>query len=363
MSRTEFASFSIPYLRILDERGEIDEALAPDLPPEELAGLYRGMVWAREADQRMLRLQRQGRMGTFSPSTGQEAAACGPALALGERDWLVPAFRELGALLMRGVPLHRVLLFWGGFEEGNVYPGLDRTLPNAVIVGSQIPHAAGIGYALRLRGEKDAAVLCFFGDGATSEGDFHEGLNFAAVWKAPVVFVCQNNQWAISTPLAKQTAAASVAQKAVAYGMPGVRVDGNDALAMYAATREALARARAGEGPTLIEAATYRLMMHTTADDPTKYRGDEEVKTWEGRDPLVRLRLHLERRGLWDEARETALREEVKALIDAEVRRYEAMKDFPIAAPFDHVYGTPHPNVEAQKAEFLRALEEDGRRG
>jgi pyruvate dehydrogenase E1 component alpha subunit len=303
-------------------------------------------------------------MGTFSPSTGQEASACGPALALSKRDWLVPAFRELGALLMRGVPLHRVLLFWGGFEEGNTFPGAPRTLPIAVIVGSQIPHAAGIAYAAKYRQEQDTGVLCYFGDGATSQGDFHEGLNFAAVWKAPVVYICQNNQWAISTPLVKQTIAETIAQKAVAFGFPGIRVDGNDPLAMYVATREALDRAYRGEGPTLIEAVTYRLMMHTTADDPTKYRKDEEVQDWQRRDPLTRFRAYLENRKLWDEAKENALRDEVKELVDAEVRLYETLKDLPVASAFDHVLGTPHPSIARQKAEFEAGLQaHDGAAG
>ncbi len=359
MPRREIARFSIPHLQVLDEQGRVDKELEPKLDKSELIKLYRGMVWAREADQRMLRLQRQGRMGTFSPSTGQEAAACGPALALAADDWLVPAFRELGALLMRGVPLHKVLLFWGGFEEGNSFPEAPRTLPIAVIVGSQIPHATGIGYALKYRGEKRAAV-CFFGDGATSQGDFHEGLNFAAVWQAPTVFICQNNHWAISTPLTKQTVAQTVAQKAIAYGIPCLQVDGNDPLAMYVATREALDRAYAGDGPTLIEAVTYRLMMHTTADDPTKYRKEEEVQEWQRRDPLVRFRAYLGAKKLWNDDKENALREEVKELVDAEVRHYETLKDLPVLSAFDHVYGTPHPNIAAQRAEFERSLEGSG---
>ncbi|MDQ7008411.1 MAG: pyruvate dehydrogenase (acetyl-transferring) E1 component subunit alpha [Acidobacteriota bacterium] len=344
--------FTIPYLRILDQKGVVNTKLDPGLSDERLVALYRHMVLAREADQRMLRLQRQGRLGTFSPSTGQEAAACGPAMAMEDSDWLVPAFRELGALLMRGVPLHRVLLFWGGFEEGNIFPGVKRTLPIAVIVASQIPHAAGVAYAMKYKSEK-SAVLCFFGDGATSEGDFHEGLNFAAVWKAPVVFICQNNQWAISTPIQRQMHSETVAQKAVAYGIPGVRVDGNDPLAMYAATREALERARAGEGPTLIEALTYRLMMHTTADDPSKYRDDEEVQTWQDRDPLRRMRRLLDRRKLWSESEEESLLAQVKQQIDAEVKVYEQGVRAKPDILFDHVWAESYPEIEEQRAAFL----------
>lgn len=347
--------FNVPYLSVLNDKGSVDSKLDPQLDDKQLLALYRAMVHAREADQRMLRLQRQGRMGTFSPCTGQEAAACGPALALAERDWLVPAFRELGALLMRGVPLHRVLLFWGGFEEGNVFDPACRTLPTAVIVASQIPHAAGMAYAMNYRGE-DGAVLCFFGDGATSEGDFAEGLNFAAVWKAPAVFVCQNNHWAISTPLDKQTATETIAQKAAVAGIPGIQVDGNDPLAMYKATADALDRARAGEGPTLIEALTYRLLMHTTADDPTKYRDSKDVDAWEKRDPLARTRKLLDKRGLWSDEEEAALKEEIKKSIDAEVRTYEKGVDAKKDVMFDHVLGTTHRELESQREDFLARL-------
>lgn len=349
--------FSVPYLQILDEKGTVDRKLEPDLSQDQLLTLYRGMVRAREADQRMLRLQRQGRMGTFSPSTGQEAAACGPMLALREKDWLVPAFRELGALLMRGVPFERVLRFWGGWEEGNVFPGVERTLPIAVIVGSQIPHAAGLGYSLRYRGENDAAVLTFFGDGATSEGDFLEGLNIASVWKVPVVFICQNNHWAISTPLDKQTASETIAQKGIAFGVPVLQVDGNDALAMYKAAKDALDRARAGKGPTFIEALTYRLMMHTTADDPKKYRSDAEVEAWEKKDPLVRFRNYLGDKKLWNDEMEEALLAEVREAIDVQVKNYEKPLAVRRDVMFDHVYGTRHEQVEEQRREFLDNME------
>lgn len=350
-------TFTIPFLQILSEEGKVDPKLDPKLPADRLLALYRGMVMGREADQRMLKLQRQGRLGTFSPSTGQEAASCGPVLAMTERDWMVPAFRELGGMLMRGVPFSRVLMFWGGYEEGNVFPGAANTLPIAVIVGSQIPHAAGVAYALSYRGEKNAGVVTWFGDGATSQGDFLEGANMAAVWKAPAVFICQNNQWAISTPLAKQTVSETIAQKGLAFGMPSIRVDGNDALAMYQATRDALDRAYRGEGPTFIEAVTYRLMMHTTADDPTKYRSDEQVKEWEQRDPLIRFRAYLGARKLWDDGKEAALLDEIKHQIDASVREYETREAARPETAFDHVYGTRHAHVEEQRAEFLASLQ------
>ncbi len=356
MPLKKIETFGVSHLQILDEAGNLDRALEPKLSDEQLRRLYRSMVLAREGDQRMLKLQRQGRLGTFGPSTGHEASNCGPALAMEENDWLIGAFRELGARLMRGEPLANAYLYYNGWEEGNVQPEPSpRLLPIAVIVGSQILHAVGVAYALKYRGEK-AAVVTYFGDGATSQGDFHEGLNFAAVWQAPVVFICQNNQWAISIPREKQTRSQTIAQKAIAYGMPGIQVDGNDPLAMYAAAHEALERARGGGGPTLIEAVTYRLMMHTTADDPTKYRPDAEVEAWWRRDPIPRFRKYLEQKGLWDDDRQARLEEEIKKEVDAAVKAFESRSDFKPDAAFDHVFGTRHAVIEQQRAEFLDSL-------
>jgi pyruvate dehydrogenase E1 component alpha subunit len=360
MPLSDLASFQVQRLSVLDEHGELDTGLEPKLSPEEKLALYRAMLLAREADQKALKMQRQGRIGTFAPATGQEAASTAPAFAMTERDWFVGAFRELGGWLQRGMPIENFLLFHNGWEEGSVFPTSGRTLPINIIVGSQTLHAVGLAYAMKLQGEKDAAVVAFFGDGATSQGDFHEALNFASVWQVPVVFICQNNQWAISVPLEKQTRARTIAQKAIAYDMPGVQVDGNDALAMLRATREALERARAGGGPTLIEAVTYRLMMHTTADDPTKYRTEEEVQAWWRRDPLKRFRRYLESQGLMDDARQAALDAEVKAEVEAAVARFESRKDFKPDAPFDFVFAEPHPELEAQRKEFLQALEAAG---
>ena len=362
MPRKEIAGFKVEYLQILDEKGQVDEQLEPDLTDEQLLALYRAMLHAREADQRMLKLQRTGRLGTFSPATGQEAASVGPAFALERKDWFVGAFRELGGRLLRGVPFTMVLQFWNGFEEGTAYGAEDRTPPDAIIVGAQIPQGVGMAYALKYREEKQAALI-FFGDGATSEGDFHEGLNFAGVWQAPAVFVCQNNQWAISVPRSMQTHSATIAQKAIAYGMPGIQVDGNDVLAMYAATKEALELARSGGGPTLIEAVTYRLSMHTTADDPTRYREAAEAEGWQAKDPLTRFRVYLEGKGLMDDARHEALHESVKAQVAASVQEFESMKNFKPDTNFDHVYGTRHDTIENQRAEFLDLIAREGSDG
>jgi len=359
MPRTEIASYSVPHLQILDENGNLDKELEPKLKKAELLELYRHMVWARLTDERMLKLQRQGRIGTFGPSTGQEAAHIAPMFAAREDDWFVGAFREHGARLMRGESFTRQLHYYNGFEEGNTNPdGHGRNLPVSVIVGAQALHAVGLARAATLKGE-DSAAICFMGDGATSEGDFHEALNFASVCRAPVVFIVQNNQWAISVPRSKQTRSRTIAQKALAYEMPGVQVDGNDVLAMYAATAEALERARAGEGPTLIEAVTYRLMMHTTADDPTKYRTEEEEQVWWKRDPLPRFRRYLEGRKYWSEKQEEALRAELKEKMDAEVKAFEEAGEFPPDAPFDHVFGTKHDIIEEQRETFLAEMRKE----
>jgi pyruvate dehydrogenase E1 component alpha subunit len=278
---------------------------------------------------------------------------------MSEKDWFVGSFRELGGRLMRGEPIENEFLCFNGHEEGNTFPGGERTLPNAVIIASQALHAVGIAYAMKLRGETDSAVVCFFGDGATSEGDFHEAMNFAAVWQVPVVFVCANNQWAISLPREKQTRSRTIAQKAIAYDMPGIQVDGNDALAMYQATKEALDRAKAGGGPTFIEAVTYRMRMHTTADDPTRYQAPEEVQAWEARDPLTRFRTYLESKGLWNEERQSGLDADVKQAIEDAVKAFEARTDFKADAPFDYTFGTEHSVIEEQRAEFLAHTRED----
>jgi pyruvate dehydrogenase E1 component alpha subunit len=268
----------------------------------------------------------------------------------------VGAYRELGGRLMRGESLVNYLLYYNGYEEGFDLPAEKRTTPIAVVVGSQTLHAVGLAYALKYRGEKDRAVLTFVGDGGTSQGDFYEALNFAGVWQAPVVFFWQNNQWAISVPRHKQTFAKTLAQKAVAAGIPGIQIDGNDVLAVYKATKEALDRARSGGGPSFIEAITYRVLMHTTADDPKKYRSEEEEKEWWKLDPLPRFRTYLENKGIWSADLQDKLEEEIKEEVDQAVKKFEALTDFKPDIPFDNVFGTSHPEIERQRAEFLEEL-------
>ncbi len=363
MPRKQIAKFSVPHVQILAPDGTADAKLDPGLPADTLLAMYRWMRLARALDERMLKLQRQGRLGTFPPNAGQEAISIPAAMLMRDGDWFVGAFRELGGRLVRGEPLTAVLDYYNGWEEGNVLPDKElRILPTSVVIGCQIEHAAGLAYAAQYK-ESGEVALAFIGDGGTSEGGFHEGLNLAGVWRAPLVTIIQNNQWAISIPRSQQTASETLAQKGIAYGMPVVQIDGNDPLAVWVAVGEAIERARRGEGPTLIEAVTYRLMMHTTADDPKKYRTeDEEKRAWE-LEPLLRTRKYLENKEIWDQDREQALLDEVKARVDAAVAEFETPKERPLDAPFDHVYGTAHPNIEAQRREFLAGLEGGGARG
>lgn len=348
----------IEYLSILDEKGKLDEKLEPSLDEAFLIRLYRAMVMGRKFDERLLNLQRQGRIGTFAPISGQEASQLGAVAVLREDDWMVPSFRETAAELWRGRSLESVILAYGGFNEGAREGEAGRNLPVSVPVGSQVLHAVGLGWACRYR-EEDAIVLTYFGDGATSEGDFHEGLNFAGVFQSPVVFLCQNNQWAISIPRTKQTRSKTIAQKALAYGISGIQVDGNDVLAVYAAVSEAAERARAGDGPTLVECVTYRMTMHTTADDPRKYRSDEDVEAWRKKDPIERFEKYLLGKSVLDEKKIEAIGEgvltDIQKAVDAAEEKMKSFTD-PLLM-FDHAYADAPEHLEQQRQELAEELD------
>jgi len=358
MPRTNLPhTFQVQHLSILDEDSHLDRELEPNLPAELLLKLHRAMLLGRRADERMLALQRQGRIGTFAPIKGQEAAHVGAIAALRDTDWMVPSFRELAAELWRGRPLEKVLLYFGGYDEGAHVPAGVNNLPTSVPVSSQLLLAVGLAWAAQYR-QTDQVVMTFFGDGATSEGDFHEAMNFAGVFQSPLVFVCQNNQWAISIPRARQTRSETIAQKAFAYGIPCLQVDGNDVLASYAAAQEAVDRARAGGGPTLLECVTYRLAMHTTADDPTRYRTEAEVADWSKRDPIPRFQKYLIEKGLLSPDGVEALEAEVKAEIQAAVERFEAQSQA-LGDPldmFNHAYAETPPYLRQQREELAREL-------
>lgn len=308
-------------LRLLAPSGELLGPL-PSLDDKELVEAYRLMVKSRDLDRRAVAAQRQGRLGTFAMLEGHEAVQVGSALAFGPDDFIYPGYREHGVQLTRNMPHEVILSYWRGHPNRDWDVSRYRMMTITVPIASQLPHAVGHAYAARLRGE-DVVTAAYFGDGATSENDFHAGLNFAGVWRTPTVFVCANNRYAISVPYEKQTAAETIAQKAIAYGVTGVQVDGMDLLAVYQATHEAVLRARRGDGPTLIEAHCYRYGPHATADDPSRYRSNEEVEQWRPLDPIDRMRRLLEQRNLWDETQEAELLTESETLFDAALTKLE----------------------------------------
>ncbi|MBE3582692.1 MAG: pyruvate dehydrogenase (acetyl-transferring) E1 component subunit alpha [Limnochordaceae bacterium] len=351
---------------------ETPPVLAPDgtqvgpfpagLTPADGVTLYRWLLLGRVFDEKAVHLQRQGRMGTYPPLVGQEAAQAGSAYALHPEDWLIPSYRDHLAARMRGLSFRYTLMYWMGIEEGNRIPDDVQVFTTAVSIGDQLPHATGAALATQLLHEKRAFIV-YFGDGATSEGDFHESLNFAGVYRLPLVYFCQNNQYAISTPRTRQTASATIAQKAIAYGFPGERVDGNDVFAVYDAVHRALERARAGEGPTLVEAVTYRLGPHTTADDPSRYRSKDEEEIWaKQRDPLLRLRRFLQSQNLWTDEDEERARAEAVAEVQQEIAAAEAAVQEAKRHPeqiFDHTFAKLPLYLQRQRQEFLTVTRGD----
>jgi pyruvate dehydrogenase E1 component alpha subunit len=354
----------IDHMQILNERGELDNALEPAIEAPTLQKLHRTMLLARRFDERLLSLQRQGRIGTFPPVSGQEAAHLGAVAVLRPSDWMVPAFREMAADIWRGRSLESIIIYNNGFNEGSRIPADRNDMPISVPVGSQILHAVGLAWAMQYRGKNDVA-MAFFGDGATSQGDFHEGLNVAGVFQLPVVFVCQNNQWAISIPRSKQTRSATLAQKALSYGICGIQVDGNDILAVYAAAQEAVDRARTGGGATLIECITYRMSVHTTADDPKRYRTDVEVEEWRKKDPIIRFQDYLRAKGLLSEesitAEETSIAAEIQAAVECAEEQMQKLGD-PMLM-FEHAYAEMPEHLKEQRADFIQFMADSRQEG
>lgn len=344
MPRKTAYEAKIEYLQILDEHGNLDKTLAKDtLTDEEVLSLFESMVIYRHLDEVAFKLQRSGRMGTYPQNKGQEAAALGTAFAAKKGvDFLVPCYRENAALFLHGLPPHYILLHWMGDERGNQIPQGVNCTPLSIPIGTQMLHAAGIAWAYKIRKEP-RCVLTYFGDGATSEGDFHEAMNFASTQQAPCVFICQNNQWAISVPREIQMNSETVAQKAIAYGMPGIQVDGNDLFAVYKASREALDRARAGGGPSFIEGVTYRLADHTTADDAKRYRDPKEVEAWIGKDPVIRHRKYLESKGLWNAEKQAATDERAKKIVSEIVKAAEGIEKPLVTDIFNYTFAGELP--------------------
>lgn len=357
-------------MRVIRDDGSIDLQLAPGLSDTQVVALYKAMVRTRIIDDRLEKIQRQGRIAFHVGSLGEEAAIIGAAAALRERDWIVPCYREVGALLWRGYPLQKYVDHMYG-NAGD--PVLGRQMPDHTLsrehrylsvsapIGTQIPHAVGVAMACKKRGLEEC-VGVFFGDGATSSNDFHAAMNFAGVYQAPVLFLCRNNGYAISLRAEDQTAARSMADKAAAYGMPAARVDGNDALAVWRAVRDGIRRAADGGGPTFIELLTYRLGGHSTSDDPRLYRSQEEVDSWREADPLLRLRTHVEWRNAWNDALDADWRATCDAEVKECVRRAEEKPPSALRDIFRDVYAEQPWHLREQEAQCLdgpRARDEE----
>lgn len=349
-SRTVYEA-KIEHLQILDEDGNLDKKLAKGtLSDEQVIDLYERMWTCRELDMIAFKLQRSGRMGTYPQNMGQEAnaVASGLAMELGN-DWLVPSYRENAALFMHGLPMHYILLYWMGDERGSKIPEGVNITPLSVPIGTHMLHAAGIAWAMKVRKDKNRCVITYFGDGATSEGDFHGAMNFASTLQVPTIFYCQNNQWAISVPRESQMNSETVAQKALGYGMPTIQVDGNDVFAVYKATKEARERAVSGGGPSFIEAVTYRLGDHTTADDARRYRDAKEVDAWKTKDPLIRTRKYLESVGKWTDELQTELEARAKKIVGEVVKAAEGIEDPSPLEIFNSMYAEMPPELRVQQ--------------
>lgn len=344
------------------------EAKGARLDGEQMKQLYRAMLRIRTLDERMITLQRQGRVGFYGACTGQEAATCASAFALRPTDWIFPALREVGVMLMRGFPLVPYLAQVFG-NSGDVTKG--RQMPShqmgrqvnyvswSSVIGTQLPQAVGAALAAKLS-KHDTVIAAYMGDGATSSADFHVAMNFAGVFKVPVVFICQNNHWSISVPTHHQTASESIAIKAKAYGFPGIKCDGNDAEVVYATVSQAVARARSGGGPTLVECETYRIGAHSTSDDPTRYRDPKEVEVWKKRDPIERMQARVFERKLMTKADDEALRKELLDEVNQAIKTAEALPNPPLSTLFEDVYAELPWHLKEQQAQFLEAFERAG---
>jgi pyruvate dehydrogenase E1 component alpha subunit len=345
----------IAPIQFLDQDGRLAAGATPALDTAGILEGLRYMAWGRAFDAKSFSLQRQGKLGTFAPLVGQEAAIMGAAMATDPaRDWLVPQYRETPALVRHGHSALRVALYRLGHPHGGRIDANVKVMQFNISLAAQIPHAVGLGWGMKMQGQ-DGVAVAYFGEGSSSEGDFHEAANLAGVMKAPVIFFLQNNQWAISTPREIQSQATDLAARAPGYGMPGVSVDGNDLLAVHKVTAEAVARARAGEGPTLIEAHTFRMWAHTTADDPTRYVNPEVKERWEKRDPIDRIQKYLSAQGLWDDARHGEMQASVEAEVEAVFA--EAFAHPPARAEeiYEHTFASSTPALERQRQWHLGA--------
>ncbi|MHC5009901.1 MAG: pyruvate dehydrogenase (acetyl-transferring) E1 component subunit alpha [Planctomycetota bacterium] len=357
-----------PLIQVLDASGKAKGKIPPGLEKEDLQAIYRAMLFTRLFDQRAMNLQRQGRIGFFVPSSGQEASQVGAGYAMAPDDWLFPSYRTHSLALLKNIPVRTLMdQLWG--NAADLVKG--RQMPNhfsfrsinwvsiSSPIGTQISQAAGAARAAQIRKEANA-VWVWFGDGGTSSNDFHAGMNFAGVWKAPCIFMCENNHWAISVPQDKQTASATFAEKAIAYGMPGVRVDGNDVLAVYQAAREARERAVRGDGPTLVESVTFRMGPHSSSDDPKRYQAPELFEAWQKKDPIERFRAWLKGKRLWTQAWEDELTAEMQAEIAEAVEGAEATPPPSVETLFEDVYAEMPAMLREQRDGLLEQIRRSG---
>ncbi len=352
----EYDPIKKKIFRLIDNDGKvINTKWFPYLHNDQVVKAYKDMLFARTADLQIVSYQRQGRIYTYPPNYGQEAIAVAAGQIMQDDDWMIPAFREMGAMLAKGVTLKELFLYYMGYEDGSLFKGAKNILPMAVPIASQLLHGVGIAYEIKYRKKKQVA-FAFVGDGGTSEGDFHEAVNFAGVWKVPVVFIVQNNQYGISTPFKMQTASDGIAIKSVAYGVKGIQVDGNDYFAMHTALENAAKHARDGKGPILIEAVTYRKGAHTTSDDPSKYRTKEEEQEWDKTDPLKRLKSYLKRKKLFTEKEEEKLITQYKKEAERQFIEAENYGPYPVEDVFRFHYDDMPDDLLAQKNEYERFL-------
>jgi pyruvate dehydrogenase E1 component subunit alpha len=343
-------------LQVMDNNGKIiNPKYKPELSDDVVMDSYKMMQFIRTADMMTVSYQRQGRMFTYPPNIGQEAVHIGIGKQIRSQDWLIPAFRELGMYLLKGAKLSDIFLYWGGYEDGSKFSGAANFLPLSVPIASQLTHGLGTAYATRYK-KQDSVSFAIVGDGGTSEGDFHEALNIGGAWNVPVIFIVQNNQYAISVPFKMQTASVNIAVKACAYGIPGIKVDGNDYFAMHKATEIAIAHAKAGKGPVLIEALTYRKGAHTTSDDPSLYRTKEEEAEWDLKDPIKRLKGYLVDKGLWKEEDDEPLIESYKQEVEKEFAIYENYPAYPVEDAFQYNFKEMPEDLKQQQMAYEKFL-------
>ena len=352
MTKKVLKEFKVEYLQVMDENGSVDEALMPALSDDEIKKIYEMMVLVRWFDQKAFNMQRQGRIGTYIQFKGQEASQIGSAMVLEDADFMFSMYRSSAALIARKHPIAQILQYWSGDEMGMKAADNVNNFPISIAVGTHMIHCSGAAWAAKIRGTKQVAIT-YFGEGATSKGDFHEALNFAGVFQAPAIFLCENNQFAISVPRAQQTQSETIAQKAIAYGIEGIQVDGMDIFAMYKATKEAVEKARAGKGPTLIEAFTYRLCDHSTSDDATRYRSKEEVEMWSKKDPVDRLEKFMRKKGLLDDAYKEKVLKQAQETVEKAVNEFEKITPPDPQDLFKYVYAEMTPQQIEEMKDLL----------